>query len=130
VGGVYDIIEADYETEDGNAFLLRMSAESPGFGNREAGKQIRTKLLNLLATDTLKAILVDWAGIPLISSSFADEAIGKLFIVLGPLEFGVRVRNINMESLVRGLIDKAIMQRAAQTMNHATRAATSLTPSA
>jgi len=73
-----------------------MSAESPGFGNREAGKQIRTKLLNLLAADTLKAMLVDWAGIPLISSSFADEAIGKLFIELGPLEFGVRVRNISV----------------------------------
>jgi anti-anti-sigma regulatory factor len=130
VGGVYDVIEADYETEDGNAFALRMTTEAPGFGNREAGKQIRTKLLNLLAADATKAVLVDWAGIPLISSSFADEAIGKLFIELGPLEFGVRVRNINMESLVRGLIDKAIMQRTAQTMNQARQAAPPLMPTA
>lgn len=64
-----------------------------------------------------KPLLLDWSGIPLVSSSFADELIGKLFAFLGPLAFSARVRNINMEMVVRGLVDKAIMQRAAQTAN-------------
>jgi hypothetical protein len=64
-----------------------------------------------------------WEGVLVISSSFADEAFGKLFVDLGPVEFAARVRSLKMESLVRGLIDKAIMQRAAQAMNQAAKLA-------
>ncbi len=116
IGGVFDLIESQYETEDGEAFLVRMAMEDIGFGSREAGRQIRTKLNNLLSSDARKPVLIDWDGVPVISSSFADEAIGKLFIELGPITFMSRVRNIKMENLIRGLIDKAIMQRTAQSM--------------
>ena len=54
---------------------------------------------------------------PLVSSSFADELVGKLFASLGPLAFSARVRNIGMDAMVHGLVDKAIMQRAAQVAN-------------
>lgn len=128
IGGVFDVIEANYETEDGRAFLVSMRGEAPGFGNREAGKQIRTKIGNLLNADKSKPVLVDWEGVPLISSSFADEAFGKLFVELGPLEFGARIRNVKMENLVRGLINNAILQRTAQVMNLAARASTELPP--
>jgi STAS-like domain of unknown function (DUF4325) len=59
-------------------------------------------------------LVLDWSAIPLVSSSFADEAIGKLYAELGPLTFGSRVQNINMERLVRSLVEQAIMQRMAQ----------------
>jgi len=49
-----------------------------------------------------------------ISSSFADEYMGKLFLELGPLHFSASIRNKNMELLVKQLLDKAIMQRLAQ----------------
>lgn len=112
-----DIIELFYETESGDAIVLKLSEESTGFGSRPAGRQLRTKCINLLNADPNKPLLLDWSGIPLVSSSFADELIGKLFAFLGPLAFSARVRNINMEMVVRGLVDKAIMQRAAQTAN-------------
>jgi STAS-like domain of unknown function (DUF4325) len=60
------------------------------------------------------AVVIDWAGVPLISSSFADEAFGKLFIELGPLTFGSRIKHRNMEAVNAGLVNKAILQRAAQ----------------
>ena len=112
-----DIIELLYETESGDAIVLKLREESTGFGSRPAGRQLRTKCINLLNADPDKPLLLDWSGIPLVSSSFADELIGKLFASLGPLSFSARVRNINMEAVVRGLVDKAIMQRAAQTAN-------------
>jgi hypothetical protein len=121
IGGVLDVIETDYESEDGSSYILKISNEAPGFGSREAGKQIRTKIRNLLDADRSKAIMVDWEGVPVISSSFADEAFGKLFVDLGPIEFGARVRNTKMENLIRGLIDKAILQRTAQMMNLAAK---------
>jgi anti-sigma regulatory factor (Ser/Thr protein kinase) len=114
-GNVYDIIESKYETESGDALMLKLKDETPGAGTRHAGRQIRTKCLNLLGADRTKALVVDWDGVPLISSSFADEAIGKLFVELGPMTFSARVRNVNMEPFVRGLVDKAIMQRVAQS---------------
>ncbi|HXO74651.1 MAG TPA: DUF4325 domain-containing protein, partial [Puia sp.] len=59
-------------------------------------------------------VYIDWEGIPVISSSFADEFMGKLFVELGPISFGARIRNKTMEVLIKQLLDKAIMQRMAQ----------------
>ena len=73
--------------------------------------------MNLLNAEPTKPLLLDWGGIPLISSSFADELVGKLFASLGPLAFSARVQNIRMETIVRGLVDKAIMQWVAQVAN-------------
>lgn len=109
-----DIIELNYESEDGQCFVLRLCDETTGFGTRSSGRQVRTKCLNLLGADIQKPINVDWTGIPLVSSSFADELMGKLFLELGPLTFGARVRNVGMQSLIRALIDKAITQRLQQ----------------
>ncbi|MBU4556295.1 MAG: DUF4325 domain-containing protein [Actinobacteria bacterium] len=109
-----DIIETNYECDDGTAFELRLCDETTGFGNRPSGKQLRTKTLNILAADTSKPIRVDWTGVPVVSSSFADEFIGKLFLELGAMTFTARVRNVGMESLVRSLLDRAVAQRLQQ----------------
>ena len=109
-----DIIETQFETEAGDAVILRMRDESTGFGSRAAGQQLRIKCMNLLNAEPAKPLLLDWEGVPLVSSSFADELVGKLFASLGPLTFSARVKNLGMDGLVRGLVDKAIMQRAAQ----------------
>ncbi len=111
-----DVVEAIYETDDGSALTMRLQDEHVGFGSRMAGKQIRTKGLNLLNAEPDKPLLLDWTDVPLVSSSFADELVGKLFAELGPLVFSARVRNIGMRPVVHGLIDKAIMQRAGQTV--------------
>ena len=112
-----DIIELLYETEAGDAVVLKLRDESTGFGSRPAGQQLRTKCLNLLNAEPGKPLLLDWTGVPLVSSSFADELVGKLFASLGPLAFSARVRNVGMDATVRGLVDKAIMQRVAQVAN-------------
>ena len=114
-----DIIELLYETEGGEAVFLKLRDESTGFGSRPAGRQLRTKCMNLLKAEPAKPLLLDWTGVPLVSSSFADELIGKLFASLGPLAFSARVRNIGMEAVVRGLVEKAIVQRVAQVANGA-----------
>lgn len=114
-----DIIELLYETDSGDAVVFKLREESTGFGSRPAGRQLRTKCINLLDAEPTKPLLLDWEDVPLISSSFADELVGKLFASLGPLTFSARVRNLNMNTTVRGLIDKAIMQRVAQVANGA-----------
>jgi hypothetical protein len=110
------MFETTYADERGDGLLLRLHEQTTGFGTRIAGRQIRTICLNLMNAEPAARLTLDWAGIPLISSSFADEAIGRLFVDLGPLGFGARIRNVNMEPLVRSLVDAAIMQRVAQSL--------------
>jgi hypothetical protein len=54
-----------------------------------------------------------------VSSSFADETIGKLYADLGPLAFGSRIHNINMERLIWSLVERAMVQRMAQSASPA-----------
>lgn len=112
-----DIIELQYEMDDKDCLLLAMKNESTGYGTRRSGLQIRTKILNLMAAEPTYPIIIDWEGIPVVSSSFADEVIGKLFIKLGAMAFSAKVRNVNMERLIQNLLDKAVAQRLTQSID-------------
>jgi hypothetical protein len=56
-------------------------------------------------------LVVDFEGIPLILSSFADEGFGKIFLLISPIKFMQRVFLQNMSDIVESLINKAIAQR-------------------
>ena len=87
----------------------------------QAGAFVREKCLHLLSQDARKVLLLDWTGVAVVSSSFADEALGKLFVALGPLVFGARIRHRNMASVNSALVNKAILQRVAQHMASASQ---------
>ena len=74
--------------------------------------------MNLLNAEPSYPLIIDWSGVPIISSSFADEVIGKLFIKLGALTFSARIRNIGMEEIIRSLLDKAVSQRLTQSKDN------------
>lgn len=106
-----DYIETKYEGMDSNILYVKLLEEVASFGSRVAGTPIQNKLYNLIKMCPGQPIEVDFESVPLISSSFADEVFGKLFVKLGPLEFMQRIRFKNVEGTVRLLIDKAISQR-------------------
>jgi anti-sigma regulatory factor (Ser/Thr protein kinase) len=112
-----NVIDYHYEMEDNDCLILKMKKETTGFGTRRSGKQINTKINNLITAKPGFPLVVDWEGIPVISSSFADEMIGKLFIKLGAISFSSLIRNVNMEPLIRNLLDKAIAQRLTQAVD-------------
>jgi hypothetical protein len=103
-------------SEDGKAIKLLMAKETIGFGTRQAGAQMRRKAKNLLTGEPDLPLFIDWNGIQVIASSFADEFVGKMFVELGPISFMARIRQINFIPLVKSIIDKAIMQRVVQTV--------------
>jgi anti-sigma regulatory factor (Ser/Thr protein kinase) len=110
----YNVIDAYYEKEDSDCLGLSMKNETTGLGTRKSGKQLHTKTLNLIESKNGYPVIIDWEGVPVVASSFADEFMGKLFIEMGPLSFSSLIRNINMEPLVKQLLDKAISQRLNQ----------------
>ncbi len=112
-----NIIDTKYEMEDENCLIVKMAEETTGFGSRKSGVQIRNKVNNLMNAKPKFPIIIDWAGIPVISSSFADEFIGKLFLEMGAMHFTATIKNKGMENLIRGLLDKAIAQRLTQALD-------------
>lgn len=106
-----DLVESRYE-RDGPDVIFHLKDETTSFGSRVAGTPVRTKLKNIAQMCPGKKIDVDFSDVYLISSSFADEVFGKLFLEMGPLLFMQRFHFHNVGETVRLLLDKAISQRA------------------
>jgi len=110
----FDYIGQTFESDVPNHLCLRMKDEAAGFGSRESGRIVRTKLLNLLRNDPAYVVELDFTEVLIISSSFADEAIGKVFLEVGPLQFMRRVKVANADRTIQALLDRAILQRSGQ----------------
>jgi anti-sigma regulatory factor (Ser/Thr protein kinase) len=109
-----DYLEAHYELGDERQYVFLLKKEAPGFGTREAGRIVGIKLANLLLSDQEYNIVLDFSDIGIISSSFADEAIAKPYVQLGPTAFISRVNFRNIDRTIRALIDRAILLRSRQ----------------
>lgn len=108
-----DRIEMKYEAGAPEAFSFMLAEETSSFGSRPAGEPVRNKLANLAAMCSgNRRVVLDFKDVPLVSSSFADEAFGKLFLQMGAIRFMQTFEFHNISDTVRSLIDKAIAQRA------------------
>lgn len=107
-----DYIEQHFESERRSELSFEMAKEAASFGSRVAGEPVRTKLRNLMEMNPSSRVVIDFREIPILSSSFADEVFGKLFVNVGPMRFARGLDFINTTETVKGLIDKAILQRA------------------
>ena len=84
-----------------------------GLGTRRSAEQIKIKLLNFL-NDGIPRIILDFTNINVISSSFADEVLGKLALQMGLVQFINRFRLDNMSETVEAIVNRAIQQRIAE----------------
>lgn len=107
-----DYIERIYNLT-GDEIQFEVRNELDAFGTRDAGRIARTKIENLMDRGRT-AITFDFDGVHLISSSFADEVFGKLFVDLGPIRFGQLCRFTKVDATVQTLIDRSITQRMRQ----------------
>lgn len=82
---VRDYIEAVHESDDGERIVFVINKEAESFGTRVAARPVKIKLQNLASLCPEQKIFVDFSDVPVVSSSFADEVLGKLFLELGPL---------------------------------------------
>ena len=111
-----DYIETHYEMgEESGAIVLQLIKEADSLGARKAGRPIRTKLVNLVHMTSDVPIKVNFDGVSVVSSSFADEAFGKLGTELGIAGFPRRVELVNMTKTVSMIVSRAIAQRGQAT---------------
>lgn len=106
-----DTIEMKYESDISGEIVFLMLSEAESLGSRESGRPIRKKLLSLWKMTNAIRIIIDMDNIHIISSSFADEVFGKLFVEIGPVQFSSIFQLKNTDPVVRQIIDKSITQR-------------------
>jgi anti-sigma regulatory factor (Ser/Thr protein kinase)/anti-anti-sigma regulatory factor len=109
-----DYIDTHFQTEENGSVVFDLTKESDGFGSRAAGEPVRRKLQAVVKMSEPARVVIDLDKVLLVSSSYADEVFGKLFVELGPIQFNKRIEIRNVDELVQALIDKAIFQRMQQ----------------
>lgn len=107
----FDYVEKIHEKEGDDLWVVAKDI-CKTFGSRESGREARQYIENMISAAEGKAVHIDFEGIPVISSSFADEVFGKLFVKLGSMKFMRLVQIENTVSTVEGLIGRAIDQRS------------------
>ncbi|MDD9869688.1 MAG: DUF4325 domain-containing protein [Gammaproteobacteria bacterium] len=105
----YDHIERRFEDDAGHLIFNVKQEARHDLGSREGGRRIRGIIGNLLRER--RPVVLDFDGVSVISSSFADEVFGRLFVEMGPRAFMKQILMLNVDVTVEGLIDRAIMQR-------------------
>lgn len=101
------------EDEDGAVRVLLRNMKV-GAGTRQSGELLRTYTRNLL-NETDSHVIIDFDGVGIVSSSFADEYIAKLYIQLGEDTFNRRIRLNGMNETNNIIVRCALGQRVAST---------------
>jgi len=96
--------------DDHNNLVFRLADKSSGTGTRQSGAAIRNEVINI-TKQTDSVILLDFSGVSVISSSFADEFIGKLAVDFGFIGFTQRFRLVGMNPTVQTIANRSVAQR-------------------
>lgn len=98
-----------FETAEGYHRVAIKDLED-AVGSRGRGAEVRTRLENhVLAANSY--VVLDFSGIGVISSSFADEVLGKLALSMGLAEFKRRAFVDNASTTNQALIETVISRR-------------------
>ena len=97
------------EDENDN-IVYKLADKSSGTGTRKSGIAIRNEVMNILY-QSKSLIILDFHGVSLISSSFADELIGKLVVECGFIGFTQRFRLVGMNETIEAITNRSVAQR-------------------
>lgn len=97
------------EDLEGN-IRIKIKDESNGTGTRQAAMHIKNMIFNILNEEP-KMIILDFSGVSVISSSYADELIAKLFCTLGLFQFNRIVKIVGLSDEQQLILQRSVIQR-------------------
>lgn len=106
-------LEMMYENDTGEREIV-VKQHTPSCGNRPSGRMMRTLLMNVSGPDVL-GVHIDFRGVRSISSSFADEFVGKFAKDVGVDKFRSTFRISTDNELHQSIINRAISTRGVET---------------
>ncbi len=116
--GGYEPANLKIESLEDNAgnIIITLNTKESGVGTRKSGEKIRNELINVYKQSS-KSITLDFDDINIISSSFADELIGKLVTEFGFYGFNNIFKLKNMNSSVQSIVQRSVAQRMMESFN-------------
>jgi hypothetical protein len=116
--GGYEPVNMKIESLEDNSgnIIINLQNKESGVGTRKSGEKIRNELINVYKQSS-KPITLDFSGINIISSSFADELIGKLVTEFGFYGFNNIIKLKNMGPSVQSIVQRSVAQRMMESFN-------------
>lgn len=110
--GGYEPVNLKLESLEDNVgnIIIDLHSKESGVGTRKSGEKIRNELINIYKQSS-KNITIDFANINIVSSSFADELMGKLVTEFGFYGFNNIFKLKNMNSSVQSIVQRSVAQR-------------------
>ncbi|EAQ82791.1 hypothetical protein DSM3645_10337 [Blastopirellula marina DSM 3645] len=96
--------------DDFNNIIYRVSDQPSGSGTRKSGVLLRNELLNI-KNESNSLIQIDFSGLSVIASSFADELVGKLILICSSQEFERRFKIVGANETILAIINRSVTQR-------------------
>lgn len=87
--------------------IVRLKEFGISLGSRVLGKQVS----NMIDFEKEDEIILDFQDVKLVTSSFADEVVGKNCVKLGLHNFFKKVQIVNTSEQIKLILKKAIMDR-------------------
>lgn len=107
----YDFIEEHFESPGAPHTTLRLVDHVVSTGSRDSGRKVANLINNVINMAEDRRVDIDFDGIYIVSSSFADECFGRLIAHVGPSEFFSRISFVNCDPSIRAIIDRSVVQR-------------------
>ena len=113
-----DALHGNYVTDmfvenmigDFGEIIYRIADVGSGTGTRESGLLMKNELINIYNANKSK-IFIDFADVGIISSSFADELIGKLIDEIGFYQFQSIFQIVNMNKSIQLIFESSLKKR-------------------
>lgn len=102
----------NHENEDGN-ITLDIAKESYGTGTRKSAEKMRNLVVNCLR-EHANTVCLDFQNVSMLSSSYADELIGKLVALLGFSNFMEHIVLSHLNAFNAAIVNRSVGQRMAQ----------------
>ena len=87
--------------------IVNLKDFGTSLGSRVLGKEVN----NMIDFEKEDEIILDFNGVKMVTSSFADEVVGKNCALLGLHNFIDKVQIINTSEQIKLILKKAIMDR-------------------
>ena len=111
-GKPYELINLHFEDleDDYGRIIYKITERSEGTGTRDSANRVKNEILNILS-DEQKPITLDFTNVAVISSSFADELIAKLFLSLGLFQFNNLIKLKGLDMSQQNILQRSVLQR-------------------